>query len=61
MLKVAVRCKDEQTRKFINAVCELNPESLYLEKDFSFEKSPLNENDLLITQGSFSQNEEQQV
>ena len=61
VLKVAVRCKDEQTRKFINAVCELKPESLYLEKDFSFEKSPLNENDLLITQGSFSQNEEQQV
>ena len=61
MLKVAVRCKDEQTRKFINAVCELNPESLYLKKDFSFEKAQLNENDLLITQGSFSQNEEQQV
>ena len=61
VLKVAIRCKDEQTRKFINAVCELNPESLYLKKNFTFKKAQLNENDLLITQGSFSQNEEQQV
>ena len=53
MLKVAIRCKDEQTRKFINAVCELNPESLFLKKDFSFEKAQLNESDLLITQDPF--------
>ena len=39
VLKVAVRCKDEQTRKFINAVCELKPESLYL-KRISLSKSP---------------------
>ena len=61
MLKVAVRCKDEQTRKFINAACELDPENLYLDKNFSLESTKLNENDLLIHQGSFSQNEEGQV
>ena len=53
MLRVAVRCKDEQTRKFINAVCELDPENLYLDKNFTFESTKLNENDLLIIKALF--------
>ena len=58
MLKVGVQCKDEQTRKFITAVCNLNPQSIFLRKDFSFENNNLNENDVLIIQGSSSPDEE---
>ena len=61
MLKVGVQCKDEQTRKFITAVCKLDPQSLYLNKDFSPENKTLNENDLLILQGSSSPEEEKQI
>ena len=44
------QCKDEQTRKFITG-CNLNPQSISGE-DFSFENNNLNENDVLIIQGS---------
>ena len=36
MLKVGVQCKDEQTRKFITAVCNLNPRKYFPEKRFFF-------------------------
>ena len=42
-------------------MCNLNPQSIYLNKDFSFEKGKLNENDLLIIQGYFSDLEEAQL
>ena len=61
LLKVGVQCKDSETEKFIKAVCNLNPQSIYLNKDFSFEKDKLNENDLLIIQGYFSDLEEAQL
>ena len=61
LLKVGVQCKDSETEKFIKAVCNLNPQSIYLNKDFSFEKGKLDENDLLITQGYFSDAEEAQL
>ena len=61
MLRVAVRCKDNKREKFIIAAYELDPENLYLDKNFTLESTKLNENDLLIHQGSFSQNEEGQV
>ena len=39
----------------------MNPQSIYLNKDFSFEKGKLDENDLLIIQGYFSDLEEAQL
>lgn len=51
MLKVGIACKDEKTRKFTTAICNLNPQSVFLNKDFSFEGGKLKENDLLIIQG----------
>ena len=61
MLKVGVQCEDEQTRKFVTAVCKLNPQSIYLNKDFSSENKKLNENDLLIIQGFTSPEEDKQI
>ena len=61
MLKVATACKDEQTSKFISAVCNLNPQSIFLNKTLSFESGKLKENDLLIIQGFSSPEEDSQI
>jgi hypothetical protein len=61
MLKVGVQCKDQQTKKFITAVCKLNPQSVYLNKDFSSENNTLNQNDLLIIQGLSSLEDEKNI
>ena len=58
MLKVGIHCKDEQTKKFISAICDLRPKKIYLDKDFSIQKNELNENDFLILQGFSTSDEE---
>ena len=60
MLKVGVQCKDQQTKKFITAVCKLNPQSVYLNKEFS-RPFTINQNDLLIIQELSSLEDEKNV
>ena len=56
MLKVGIHCKDLETKKFITAVCNLNSDKIFVEKDFSHEQLKRNDNDLLIIQEYSSQN-----
>ncbi|MAK46258.1 MAG: hypothetical protein CMI24_03210 [Opitutae bacterium] len=61
MLKVGIACKDEHTRKFITAVCNLDPERIFLNETFSLKSKKLKENDLLMIQGFSSPEEDSQI
>ena len=61
MLKVGIRCKDLETKKFITAVCNLNSDKIFVEKDFSHEQLKRNDNDLLIIQEYSSQNNDAKI
>lgn len=61
MLKVGIHCKDLETKKFITAVCNLNSDKIFVEKDFSHEQLKRNDNDLLIIQEYSSQNNDAKI
>ena len=61
MLKVGIQCKDLETKRFITAVCNLNSEKIFVEKDFSHEQLKRNENDLLIIQEYSSKNNDEKI
>ena len=61
MLKVGIECKDFEAKKFIAAVCRLNSEKIYLEKDVSLKELKQNRNDLLIIQEHTSDESDSQI